>query len=35
MQEEGYSAVFYVMLIHGSVGVIGFFAVAAGAAGAM
>lgn len=35
MQEEGYSPVFYVMLVLGIVGVIGFCAVAAGAAGGM
>jgi len=32
-EEDGYSVVFYVMLIIGVIGVIGFFAVAAGAAG--
>jgi hypothetical protein len=31
--EQGYSRLFYVMLILGIVGVLGFFAVAAGAAG--
>lgn len=34
-EEEGYSGLFYVMLIIGIVGVIGFFIVAAGAAGGM
>ena len=33
MQEEGYSGIFYVMLIIGIVGVLGFFIVAAGAGG--
>lgn len=32
---EGYGPVFYVMLIIGIVGVLGFFVVAAGAAGGM
>lgn len=32
MQEEGYSGLFYVMLIFGIIGVLGFFVVAAGAA---
>lgn len=31
MQDEGYSPLFYVMLILGIVGVLGFFVVAAGA----
>lgn len=35
MQEEGYSGIFYVMLIIGIIGVLGFFMVAAGAAGGM
>jgi hypothetical protein len=35
MQEEGYSGIFYVMLILGIIGVLGFFVVAAGAAGGM
>ena len=35
MEDEGYSPVFYVMLIIGIVGVLGFFMVAAGAAGGM
>lgn len=35
MQDEGYSGLFYVMLILGIIGVIGFFIVAAGAAGGM
>jgi hypothetical protein len=35
MQEEGYSGIFYVMLIIGIIGVLGFFVVAAGAAGGM
>ena len=36
MEEEGgYSGIFYVMLIIGIVGVVGFFAVAVGAAGGM
>jgi len=35
MEDEGYSPVFYVMLIIGIVGVLGFFIVAAGAAGGM
>ena len=33
--EQGYSGTFYVMLIIGIVGVVGFFVVAAGAAGGM
>jgi hypothetical protein len=33
--EEGYPAIFYVMLILGIVGVIGFLVTAAGAAGGM
>lgn len=33
--ERGYSAIFYVMLIIGMIGVIGFFVVAAGAAGGL
>lgn len=32
---EGYSPVFYMMLVLGMVGLIGFFLVAAGAAGGM
>ena len=35
MEEGGYSGTFYVMLIIGIVGVLGFFIVAAGAAGGM
>ena len=35
MEDEGYSGLFYVMLIIGIVGVLGFFIVAAGAAGGM
>ena len=35
MDEEGYSGAFYVMLIIGIIGVLGFFVVAAGAAGGM
>lgn len=36
MEEgSGYSGIFYVMLIIGIVGVLGFFIVAAGAAGGM
>ena len=35
MDEEGYSGAFYVMLIIDIVGVLGFFVVAAGAAGGM
>jgi len=35
MNEEGYSGWFYVALIMGIVGVLGFFVVAAGAAGGM
>ena len=35
MEDEGYSPVFYVMLIIGIVGVLGFFVVAAGAAGGL
>jgi hypothetical protein len=35
MQEEGYPAIFYVMLFLGIIGVIGFLATAAGAAGGM
>jgi len=35
MDEGGYSGAFYVMLIIGIVGVLGFFIVAAGAAGGM
>lgn len=34
-EESGYSGLFYVMLILGIVGVLGFFMVAAGAAGGM
>ena len=33
--ENGYSEIFYVMLIIGIIGVIGFFLVAAGAIGGM
>ena len=33
--ESGYSGIFYVMLIIGIVGVLGFFIVGAGAAGGM
>jgi len=33
--ESGYSGIFYVMLIIGIVGVLGFFIVAAGAAGGL
>jgi hypothetical protein len=33
--EQGYSGWFYVMLIVGIVGVVGFFVVAAGAAGGL
>lgn len=35
MEDEGYSGLFYVMLIIGIIGVLGFFIVAAGAAGGM
>ena len=35
VEEEGYSGLFYVMLILGIVGVLGFFVVAAGAAGGL
>ena len=35
MEEQGYSPLFYVMLILGIVGVLGFFAVAGGASGGM
>ena len=35
MEDEGYSPIFYVMLIVGIIGVLGFFVVAAGAAGGM
>ena len=35
MKDEGYSGAFYVMLIIGLIGVLGFFMVAAGAAGGM
>lgn len=35
MNNEGYSPLFYIMLILGIVGTIGFFVVAAGAAGGM
>ena len=35
MDDPGYSPLFYVMLIIGIVGVLGFFVVAAGAAGGM
>ena len=35
MDEEGYSGAFYVMLIIGIIGVLGFFVVAAGAAGGL
>lgn len=35
MNEQPYSPIFYVMLIIGVIGVIGFFIVAAGAAGGM
>lgn len=34
-EEQGYSGAFYVMLILGIVGVLGFFMVAAGAAGGL
>ena len=34
-EEQGYSDTFYVMLIIGIVGVVGFFIIAAGAAGGM
>jgi hypothetical protein len=34
-EESGYSGIFYMMLIIGIVGVLGFFLVAAGAAGGM
>jgi hypothetical protein len=34
-EESGYSGTFYVMLIIGIIGVLGFFMVAAGAAGGM
>jgi hypothetical protein len=35
MEEQGYSKAFYVFLIIGIVGVLGFFMVAAGAAGGL
>ena len=35
MEEQGYSPLFYVMLIVGIVGVLGFLIVGAGAAGGM
>ena len=35
MEDEGYSGLFYVMLIIGIIGVLGFFVVAAGAAGGL
>lgn len=35
MEDQPYSSLFYVMLIIGIVGVLGFFIVAAGAAGGM
>lgn len=35
MEDEGYSGAFYVMLIIGIIGVLGFFVVAAGAAGGL
>lgn len=35
MKDEGYSGVFYVMLILGIVGVLGFFMVAASAVGGL
>lgn len=35
MDKEGYSGAFYVMLILGIIGVLGFFIVGAGAAGGM
>jgi hypothetical protein len=35
MQEEGYSGLFYVMLFIGIIGLLGFLAVGAGAAGGM
>lgn len=35
MKDEGYSGVFYVMLIIGIIGVLGFFMVAAGAVGGL
>lgn len=35
MNEQPYSPIFYVMLIIGVIGVIGFFIVAAGATGGM
>jgi hypothetical protein len=34
-EGEGYSGLFYVMLVLGIVGVLGFFVVAAGAAGGL
>jgi hypothetical protein len=34
-EEQGYSGLFYVMLIVGIVGIVGFFAVAAGSMGGM
>lgn len=33
MDDEGFSSLFYVMLLLGIIGVLGFFMVAAGAAG--
>lgn len=33
--ERGYSGIFYLMLITGIIGIIGFFMVAAGAAGGL
>lgn len=35
MEEQGYSGVFYLMLIIGIIGLLGFFMVAAGAAGGL
>lgn len=35
MEEQGYSGIFYLMLIIGILGLLGFFLVAAGAAGGL
>ncbi len=35
MEEQGYSGIFYLMLIVGIIGLLGFFMVAAGAAGGL
>lgn len=35
MEEQGYSGIFYLMLIVGIIGLVGFFMIAAGAAGGL